>query len=100
MQDGVGVRQASCTAGPGGVWTMAIGKTSAITELCDQFDRESDQGRNMEIYDKLLNDVIVIRQSHASTQTAQLQPGGSRDFVPNHIRNARQPQRLRAYPKN
>ena len=29
-----------------------------------------------------LNDVIAhIRQSHASTQTAQLRPGGSRDFV-------------------
>ena len=36
----------------------------------------------MEIYDKLLNDVIAhIRQSHASTQTAQLRAGGSRDFV-------------------
>ena len=62
--------------------TVAIGKTSAITELCDQFDRETDQGRNMAVYDKLLNDVIAhIRQSHASTQTAQLRPGGSRDFV-------------------
>ena len=36
----------------------------------------------MAVYDKLLNDVIAhIRQSHASTQTAQLRPGGSRDFV-------------------
>ena len=62
--------------------TVAIGKTSAITELCGQFDRETDQGRNMSVYDKLLNDVIAhIRQSHASAQTAQLRPGGSRDFV-------------------
>ena len=69
---------------------MAIGKTSAITELCDQFDRKTDQGRDMAVYDKLLNDVTAhIRKSHTSTQTTHLRPGGSRDFVPNYIRNAR-----------
>ena len=59
-----------------------MAKPLAITELRDQFDRKTDQGRDMAVYDKLLNDVIAhIRQSAASTQTAQLRYGGSRDFM-------------------
>ena len=62
--------------------TVARDNTSAITELCDGFDQETDYGRNMLLYNKLLNDVIAhIRQAHASTQSAQLRPGGARDFI-------------------
>ncbi len=58
------------------------GRTSAVTALCDRFDDETDHGRNMAHYDKLLTDVIgQIRQAHASTQSAQLRIGGARDFV-------------------
>ena len=58
------------------------GETTPITELCDQFDRETDQGRDMARYDKLLIDAIAhIRQSHNTTQTRSLGLGGGRDFV-------------------
>ena len=56
------------------------GKSDPITELCDSFDRETDQGRHMGRYDKLLTDAVAhIRQSHSATQTQGL--GGGRDFV-------------------
>ncbi len=58
----------------------AAGKTAPITELCDRFDHETDQGRDMSSYDKLLTDAIAhIRQSHSSTQMQGL--GSGRDFV-------------------
>ncbi len=56
------------------------GETAPITELCDRFDRETDQGRDMARYDKLLTDAIAhIRQAHGATQTRGL--GSGRDFV-------------------
>ena len=56
------------------------GETAPITELCDRFDQETDQGRDMSRYDKLLNDAIAhIRQAHGTTQTRGL--GSGRDFV-------------------
>ena len=58
------------------------GKNTHITELCDRFDRETDQGRDMSFYDKLLTDSIAhIRQSHNITQTRGLGLGGGRDFM-------------------
>ena len=60
----------------------AAGQTAPITELCDRFDQETKQGRDMAQYEKLLNDVIAhIRQAHANTQAHQLSIGGARDFV-------------------
>ena len=60
----------------------ASGQTAPITELCDRFDQETRQGRDMAQYEKLLNDVIAhIRQAHANTQARQLGIGGARDFV-------------------
>ena len=46
---------------------VTTGKTSAITALCDQFDRETDQGRNMALYDRLLNAVLdhIIEKDRA-----------------------------------
>ena len=60
----------------------ASGHKAPLTELCDRFDAETDQGRNMAFYDKLLTDALAqIRQSHAATQSQGLRAGGRRDFV-------------------
>ena len=60
----------------------AIGETSPITDLCDQFDRETNHGKEMKRYDDLLNGIIAhIRQARASTAAAGLGQAGSRDFV-------------------
>ena len=62
--------------------SAAAGRTQVFRSLCDLFDRETDQGRKMEAYDKLLRDSITsIRQAHDRKQTASLRLGGSRDFV-------------------
>ena len=58
---------------------VAAGKGSSITELCDRFDSETNQGQDIVLYDNLLNDVIGhLRQAHAITQIRQLRPGGAR----------------------
>ena len=55
----------------------AVGENAPITELCDHFDRETPQGRDMSLYDRLLNDVIAhIRQTHNSAQIEGLRSGG------------------------
>ncbi len=60
----------------------AAGRTEPITALCDRFDAETAQGRDMSFYDKLLSDVIAhIRQAHNATQLRGLGIGGGRDFV-------------------
>ena len=54
----------------------AVGEIAPITELCDLFDRETLQGQDMSLYDRLLNDVIAhIRQTHNREQTAGLAVG-------------------------
>ena len=59
----------------------AAGKTSVITELCDHFDRETQQGRDMSLYENLLNKVIAhIRQTHNREQTVGLGLSGDADF--------------------
>ena len=56
------------------------GETKPIIELCDRFDHETNQGRDMSRYDKLLADAIAhIRQSHGIVQTRGL--GSGRDFM-------------------
>ena len=55
----------------------AVGEIAPITELCDHFDRETLQGRDMSLYDRLLNDGIAhIRQTHNSAQIEGLRSGG------------------------
>ena len=55
----------------------AVGKTAPITALCDQFDRETKQGQDMSLYNKLVNDAIAhIRQAHNATQIEGLRSGG------------------------
>ena len=60
----------------------AAGKTAPITELCDRFDRETEQGRNMAFYDGLLTAAIAhIVQAYAGAQLSGLGPGGDRSFT-------------------
>ena len=60
----------------------AAGQTAPITPLCDRFDRETEQGRNMAFYDRLLTDAIAhITQAHNSTQLSNLGLGGSPGFM-------------------
>ena len=60
----------------------AAGKAAPIVKLCDRFDRETAQGRDMTHYDKLLNDAIAhIRQAHDNTQIRHLGAGAARDFL-------------------
>ena len=60
----------------------AAGKDAAITALCDQFDHETGQGRDMTRYDGLLTKAISdISQAFARTQSRNLRPGGDRGFL-------------------
>ena len=60
--------------------SLAIGKTEPIQALCDQFDRDTNNGRHMARYDKLLNAVIAhIGRANKSTQIRQLGIQGTRD---------------------
>ena len=60
----------------------AAGKAAPIVELCDRFDHETAQGRDMAHYDKLLNDGIShVRQAHDNTQIRHLQACAARDFM-------------------
>ena len=62
--------------------SVAVGKTAPVPELCDRFDRETGQGRDMSFYEQLLNDTIIhIVQAHASAQNSPLRLDGPRDFV-------------------
>ena len=55
----------------------AAGRTAPLTALCDRFDRETEQGRNMAHYDQLLNDAVAhIAQSSAGAQLGGLGMGG------------------------
>ena len=59
----------------------AIGKSDELSELCLQFDQETQHGKNMADYNKLLNVVIAhITRSHQKTQSKNLGRGGPRGF--------------------
>ena len=59
----------------------AAGKTAPITELCDRFDQETRQGKDMSLYDKLLTDAIAqIKGAHNRTQTTGLGLFGDPNF--------------------
>ena len=59
----------------------AVGKSDPLTELCLQFDQETQHGKNMGDYNKLLNAVIAhITRSHQKTQSKNLGRGGTRGF--------------------
>ena len=57
----------------------AIGKTDPLQKLCDQFDRETQNGTDMSHYDKLLSAVIAhISKMHQTTQIQGLAAGAPR----------------------
>lgn len=61
--------------------SVAVEKVEPILELCDQFDRETNNGGDMTQYDKLLNTVIThISGADKATQIQQLGIHGQRDF--------------------
>ena len=67
----------------------AIGKTEPLQKLCDQFDSETQNGKDMAAYDPLMNAVIAhISGANKSTQIRQLGLRGSRD-VRLPVRSAR-----------
>ncbi len=59
----------------------AIGKTKPLQKLCDQFDREIQNGTDMSHYDTLLDAVIThISRANTTTQITHLGIGGQRDI--------------------
>ena len=57
----------------------AVGKTEPLQKLCDQFDRETQNGTDMSHYDKLLDTVIAhINKTHQATQIQSLAAGAPR----------------------
>ncbi|MCY4070926.1 MAG: helicase-related protein [Chloroflexi bacterium] len=60
---------------------LSLGKTEAINELCDEFNRQTENGRDMAAYNGLLDAAIAhISQAHDKTQAAGLGLQGSGDF--------------------
>ena len=57
----------------------AVGKTEPLQKPCDQFDHDTQNGRDMARYDKLLNTVIAhISKTHQTTQIQSLAAGAPR----------------------
>jgi len=60
---------------------LSLGKTEAIHTLCDEFNRQTENGADMAAYDSLLNVAVEhISQAHSKTQTDGLGLQGSGDF--------------------
>ena len=58
-----------------------VGKSDPLADLCLQFDQETQHGKNMANYNRLLDAVIRhITRSHQKTQTKNLGTGGTRGF--------------------
>ena len=61
---------------------VAAGETTPIKSLCDSFDSETNQGRDMALYNGLVNRAITNSQSaHSRVQTAGLAGRGGRNFL-------------------
>ena len=60
---------------------LSLGKTEAIDELCDAFNHETGNGKEMAAYDNLLNTAIGdIVRAHSKTQALGLGLQGAGDF--------------------
>ena len=65
-----------------GFEALAVGHTSPMQALCDRFNTETNNGRDMGLYYKLFNAVVEhINRRHGTAQMAGLGVGGGRDFV-------------------
>ena len=61
--------------------SAAVGKIEPRQELCIQFDTETQNGEDMELYNKLLKAVIDhIRRAHTTTQIRGMGIDGTRGF--------------------
>ena len=61
---------------------LTVGHASPIQALCDQFNTETGNGKNMELYDQLLGAVVDhISRRHRSSQVGGLGLDGGRDFL-------------------
>ena len=62
--------------------TVAVGNPDPFTLLCDQFNTETNNGRDMSLYNELLEAVVGhISRRHGATQMGGLGLGGDRDFL-------------------
>ena len=60
----------------------AAGEAAPLVRLCDAFDRETERGREMGVYERLLETAIAhIRSAHDSVQRSGLGVRGDRAFV-------------------
>ena len=60
----------------------AAGKTLPLQKLCDDFDRETRYGKDMERYDRLLETALAhIKQSSKRRQVINMGKNGTPDFV-------------------
>ena len=61
---------------------LTVGHVSPIQALCDQFNTETGNGKNMELYDQLLGAVVDhISRRHRSSQVGGLGLDGGREFL-------------------
>ena len=61
--------------------SVAVGKTEPLQKLCDQFDHETQNGRDMTHYNRLLNAVMAhISGANKTTYIQHLGLRGPRDF--------------------
>ena len=61
--------------------SVTAGKTQPLQDLCIQFDNDTQNGRDMEHYNKLLKAIIDhIGRAHTTTQIEGMRRGGSRSF--------------------
>jgi len=61
--------------------SAAAGYSEPVQHLCDDFDKETERGINMEAYNNLVTSVIAhIRQNAADAAAEGLSGGASRDF--------------------
>ena len=60
----------------------AAGETAPLVRLCDAFDRETAHGREMGVYERLLESAIAdLRSAHDAAQRSGLGVRGDRAFV-------------------
>ena len=62
--------------------SAAVGKVDSLQDLCIQFDTETQNGKNMGLYNRLLKAVIDhVQRAHTTTQTSNMGLSGTRDFA-------------------
>ena len=61
---------------------VATGKSAPIQDLCDRFNQQTDNGRDMSLYNRLLKSVMAhIARAHGHTQAAGIGIDGRLGFI-------------------